>query len=99
MLSAGIQPGRPLLGRPGRAVCPTPPLQQEHMTRFQYEASQILDMQAEGAGRVVITVIRSDHLRPGDELELTPYGAWRIVVLISDPSPDVTTLLAVPLPG
>ena len=68
------------------------------MARFQYEVFQVLDMQVERAGQVTISLLRSDHLHPGDELDLTPYGAWRIVAVEDEPSSDITTVHAVHLP-
>ncbi len=58
---------------------------------------QLLDMQALPNRKVRISVILSEHLQPGDELDLTPYGVWRVVELEHDPSPDVTTVIALHL--
>ncbi|MBB5379152.1 hypothetical protein HNQ07_004667 [Deinococcus metalli] len=52
-------------------------------------------MEALSERRVRISVMLSTHLQPGDELDLTPYGLWRVIELEGDPSPAVTTVLAV----
>ncbi|GHF45385.1 23S rRNA U2552 (ribose-2'-O)-methylase RlmE/FtsJ [Deinococcus metalli] len=67
------------------------------MPRYRYEGFQILDMHALPGRWVRISVTCSEHLQPGDELDLRPYGVWRVDHLEVDPSPGVTTLVAVHL--
>lgn len=65
------------------------------MPRFTYEPFEVLDMIALPQRQVRISVRLSPHLQMDDELDLTPYGVWRVVAVERDPSPEVTTIVAV----